>query len=161
MLHLFLSPTAHRPRLRLFQIHICFCDFAALVTNCNSTPRELQKLLECFDCGERLQLLWTLLKREAMLCKREEVMAQVDVISREDGGQYLRVMLHATQRLLQNQREGAPGADGEEVMSGAGALRSRTTFVVCALHDDPCSAATRRRCGARTATSCACLTVLC
>jgi len=83
-----------------------FCDFAASITN--STPRELQKLLECVDYGERLALLCRLLKREeSMMKKRDEIMNHVDaLIKKEDESYYLKMILHTTQRrLMINDRE--------------------------------------------------------
>ena len=83
-----------------------FCDFAASITN--STPRELQKLLQCVDYGERLQLLCRLLKREeTMMKKRDEIMNHVDALmKKEDESYYLKMILHTTQRrLMLNHRE--------------------------------------------------------
>ena len=83
-----------------------FCDFAASITN--STPRELQKLLECVDYGERLELLCSLLKREQkMMSKRDEIMKNVDaLIKKEDESHYLKMIMHTTQkRLMINHRE--------------------------------------------------------
>eukprot|EP01083_Nonionella_stella_P041166 111633_1 len=107
----FNDPDGRRDMIQLWSArhHIdigFFSDFAASITN--STPRELQQLLECVDYGERLELLCKLLKREEeMMKKREEIISRVDALmKKEDESNYLKMILLTTQkRLMLNHRE--------------------------------------------------------
>lgn len=77
-----------------------FADYAACTTN--STPRELQSMLESVSYNERLNKLIVLLKREIrMIDTREQIIKDVDsMISKEKSEKYLSMILNATKRYV-------------------------------------------------------------